>query len=204
VRLEISHDLAFAALSPYAARDIDRGIKAGRFHVDDRNVALIATAGALVGVMRAVLQGRAGRDTADHHAALVLRMLGLSADDAAAGGRAPASRGIATLSGRKRNMSSQKGKPAKRGLSSLLVGSPPNAGGAPGTDRASAWVAVMRKSPPWAYGASTSAPRPWRVRLPFASRGEPSAAPCGPRAWPSAAPLGPRRSRPRHGRPAGA
>ena len=83
VRLEISHDLGFAALSPYAARDIDRGIEAGRFHVEDRNVALIATAGALLGVMRAVLQGRAGRDTADQHAALVLRMLGLSADDAA-------------------------------------------------------------------------------------------------------------------------
>jgi AcrR family transcriptional regulator len=82
VRLEISHDLAFAALGPYAARDIDRGIKAGRFHVDDRNVALIATAGALLGVMRAVLQGRAGPDAADHHAALVLRMLGLAPDDA--------------------------------------------------------------------------------------------------------------------------
>ena len=49
VRLEISHDLAFAALSPYAASDIDRGIKAGRFHVDDRNVALIASGGALLG-----------------------------------------------------------------------------------------------------------------------------------------------------------
>jgi hypothetical protein len=83
VRLEISHVLAFAALSPYAARDLDRAIKAGRFHVDDANVALIATGGALLGVMRAVLQGRAGRDAADHHAALVLRMLGLSADDAA-------------------------------------------------------------------------------------------------------------------------
>ena len=41
------------------------------------------SAGALLGVMRAVPQERAGRDAADHHAALVLRMLGLSADDAA-------------------------------------------------------------------------------------------------------------------------
>jgi AcrR family transcriptional regulator len=59
VRLEISHDLAFAALRPYAARDLDRGIKAGRFHVDDANVALTATGGALLGMMRAVLRGRA-------------------------------------------------------------------------------------------------------------------------------------------------
>jgi AcrR family transcriptional regulator len=82
IRLEISHDLAFAALGPYAARDIKRGIEAGRFQLDDPNVALIASAGALIGVMRAVLQGRARPGAAEHHAALVLRMLGLSADDA--------------------------------------------------------------------------------------------------------------------------
>lgn len=63
---------------------------------------------------------------------------------------------------------------------------------------------AMRSRPPWADGASTSAPRPWRVRLAWSSRREPCAAPCGPRAWPCAAPLGPRRSPPRHGRPAGA
>ena len=83
VRLEISHDLAFAALRPYAARDLDRGIEAGRFHVDDPNVTLIASGGALLAVIRAVLQGRAGREAGERHAALVLRMFGLSADDAA-------------------------------------------------------------------------------------------------------------------------
>jgi AcrR family transcriptional regulator len=83
VRLEISHDLVFAALRPFAARDLGRGIDAGRFDVDDRDVALIAAGGALLGVLRAVLQGRAGEDAAERHAALVLRMFGLSADDAA-------------------------------------------------------------------------------------------------------------------------
>jgi AcrR family transcriptional regulator len=83
VRLEISHDLAFAALEPYAARDLARGIEAGRFRVDDAEVTLIAAGGALLGVMRAVLQERAGPDAAEQHAELVLRMFGLSADDAA-------------------------------------------------------------------------------------------------------------------------
>jgi AcrR family transcriptional regulator len=83
VRLEISHDLAFAALGPFAARDLDRGIDAGRFRVDDRDAALIAAGGALLGVMRAVLQERTRPDAPEHHAALVLRMFGLSPSEAA-------------------------------------------------------------------------------------------------------------------------
>jgi AcrR family transcriptional regulator len=83
VRLEISHDLVMAALSPYAARDLKRGVRAGRFEVDDANVALIAAGGALLAVIRAVLQGRAKLSAAEQHAAGVLRMFGLSRDDAA-------------------------------------------------------------------------------------------------------------------------
>jgi AcrR family transcriptional regulator len=83
VRLEISHDLVFAALGPYAARDLDRGIEAGRFKVDDSAVALIAAGGALLAIVRAVLQSRAKPTAAEQHAAFVLRMFGLSPDDAA-------------------------------------------------------------------------------------------------------------------------
>ena len=83
VRLEISHDLAFAALGPYAARDLQRGMETHRFSVDDPNIALVAAGGALLGVLRAVLQGRADAGAPEHHAALVLRMFGLSPDDAA-------------------------------------------------------------------------------------------------------------------------
>lgn len=83
VRLELTHELAFAALGPFAARDLKRGVKAGRFSVDDPNVALIAAGGALLGVIRAVLQGRAKESAPEDHAALVLRMLGLAPDDAA-------------------------------------------------------------------------------------------------------------------------
>lgn len=83
VRLELTHDLAFAALGPFAARDLRRGVKAGRFAVDDANVALIAAGGALLGVIRAVLQGRAKTSAPEEHAALVLRMFGVAPEDAA-------------------------------------------------------------------------------------------------------------------------
>ena len=56
IRLEIPHNLAFAALSPFAQRDLDRGIKAGRFKVPHKQVALFAAGGALLAVMRAVLE----------------------------------------------------------------------------------------------------------------------------------------------------
>jgi AcrR family transcriptional regulator len=84
VRLDVSHDLAVAALGPFAERDLRRGLKAGRFDVPDATVALRAQGGALLAVMRAVLGGYAGRDVAEDHAAGVLRMLGLDRDEAAA------------------------------------------------------------------------------------------------------------------------
>ena len=47
--------------------------------------------GPAILVRTPLLQGRAGSDAADHHAALVLRMLGLTTDDAAEVDAAPAS-----------------------------------------------------------------------------------------------------------------
>ena len=83
VRLDVSHDVALAALGPYAARDLRRGIDSGRFDVDDADTALIATGGALLGVMRAVLDGRAAPEAGQHLAAGVLRMLGVEPAEAA-------------------------------------------------------------------------------------------------------------------------
>lgn len=83
VRLDISHGLALAAFGPYAARDLDRGLQVGRFHVDDAEVALTAAGGALLGVIRAVLRGRARAMAAEHHAACVLRIFGLTREEAA-------------------------------------------------------------------------------------------------------------------------
>jgi AcrR family transcriptional regulator len=84
VRLELSHDLAIEAFGPYALRDIDRGVAAGRFDVEDTGIALVAAGGALLGVIRAVLQGRADKTTAARqHAAGVLRLYGVPPSEAA-------------------------------------------------------------------------------------------------------------------------
>ena len=83
IRLDLSHNITLAALGPYAQRDLERGIKAGRFNVPDERVALFAAGGALLAVMRAVLAGQAPRNADRHHAEGVLRLFGLSPEDAA-------------------------------------------------------------------------------------------------------------------------
>ncbi len=89
VRLDASHHLMLSALGPFARRDLQRGIKAGRLQVPNEQVALFAAGGALLAVMRAVLDGHAPKDADMHHAEGVLRMLGLPADDAADVARRP-------------------------------------------------------------------------------------------------------------------
>ncbi|MFA4928852.1 MAG: TetR/AcrR family transcriptional regulator [Patulibacter sp.] len=84
VRLEISHDLVSTALGPYVLRDLQRGIDDGRFTIHDTAATLIALGGALLGVVRAVLQGRAGPNAAAEHAIVVLQLLGVPLDDAIA------------------------------------------------------------------------------------------------------------------------
>jgi hypothetical protein len=77
------------ALGPFAARDLRRGIDAGRFDVPDPAVALNAAGGALLAVMRSVLDGRAKRAADVHHAEGVLGMFGLDAGEAAEVARRP-------------------------------------------------------------------------------------------------------------------
>lgn len=83
VRLDVTHDLATAALGPYATRDLTRGLEHGRFAVDDPTIALVQTGGALMAVIRAVLNGAEAEIAAGHHAAGVLRLLGVADDEAA-------------------------------------------------------------------------------------------------------------------------
>jgi len=71
------------ALGPFAQRDLARGIRAGRLQVADKRVALFAAGGALLAVMRAVLDGQAPRDTQRRHAEGIMRLFGLSVQDAA-------------------------------------------------------------------------------------------------------------------------
>jgi AcrR family transcriptional regulator len=83
VRLDLSHDVMLSTLGGYAARDLRRGVAERRFRVPDQEVAVVAAGGALVGVMRAVLEGRANGDAAEAHAAGVLQLFGMSPEEAA-------------------------------------------------------------------------------------------------------------------------
>ncbi len=89
VRLDLSHKISLQALGPFAERDLERGIRAGRFRVANKRVALMASGGALLGVMQDVLEGSAPKAAGRFHAEGVLRMLGLSAEDAAEVARRP-------------------------------------------------------------------------------------------------------------------
>jgi AcrR family transcriptional regulator len=89
VRLDASHHVVLSALGPFAVRDLRQGIKAGRLHVSNEQVALFAAGGALLAVMRAVLDGHAPKDADVHHAEGILRMLGLPDDEAAEIARRP-------------------------------------------------------------------------------------------------------------------
>lgn len=89
IRLDLAQKLGFGALGPFAERDIAAGIKAGRFHVANRRIAMLDAGGALLSIMREVLEGRAPRDAGRLHAEGVLRLLGLTPEDAAEVARRP-------------------------------------------------------------------------------------------------------------------
>lgn len=89
IRLDVSHNVMVRALSPFARRDLRRGVRTGRLDVPNETVALYGAGGAMLSVMRAVLDGHAPRDADVRHAESVLRMLGLSRADAAEVARRP-------------------------------------------------------------------------------------------------------------------
>lgn len=89
LRLDVSHDVLLAALGPYARRDLRKGVKTGRFRVPNEAIALHGAGGSLLAVMRAVLDGKAPKDADVHHAEGVLRMFGLTPEEAAEVARRP-------------------------------------------------------------------------------------------------------------------
>jgi AcrR family transcriptional regulator len=89
IRLDVSHRVAQAALGAHARRDLARGIAQGRFRVGDPEVALWSAGGALLAVMRAVLDGTLQPGADSHHAENVLRMLGVPLEEAARIARRP-------------------------------------------------------------------------------------------------------------------
>jgi AcrR family transcriptional regulator len=98
IRLDVSQKIGLRALGQFAQRDLERGIRAGRFRVSNKRVALFAAGGALLGVIGDVLDGRAPKDADRYHAEGVLRMFGLSAEDAAEVARRPMPRFPARIS----------------------------------------------------------------------------------------------------------
>jgi AcrR family transcriptional regulator len=89
IRMDVSHNVILSALGPHAERDMRRGIRAGRLQVPNERVALDAGGGALLAVMRSVLDGRAPKDADIHHAEGILRSFGLAPADAAEVARRP-------------------------------------------------------------------------------------------------------------------
>jgi len=89
VRLDASHRLLSQALGPRALRDIQAGIDAGRFDVDDAGAAVYSTGGALLGTISGIVDEALGADADEVHATAVLRMLGLSRAQAAKVARLP-------------------------------------------------------------------------------------------------------------------
>jgi len=82
VRMDDSHDVAREKLGPFARRDLDSGLESGRFQVADPEVALFATGGALLSIMEAVLQDLIPEASDVIHAEGVLRLLGLTPEEA--------------------------------------------------------------------------------------------------------------------------
>lgn len=89
IRLDVSHSIVLRTLGPLARRDLRRGVKSNRLDVPHESVALTGIGGAMLAVMRAVLDGRAPKDADVHHAEIVLRAFGLSHEDAAEVARRP-------------------------------------------------------------------------------------------------------------------
>lgn len=71
------------------ARDIDIGIRAGRFQVADRDGVVYAVSGAVLALMSAQLRKEIGEDAPQRGAEVVLRMLGLSQSEASRVARLP-------------------------------------------------------------------------------------------------------------------
>jgi len=87
-----------AAIGARGRRDLTRGVEVGRFHFGDVDTVLIVLAGAGQALLRARLRGEVDSRAEPHFLALVLRMLGLAADEA----QAIAAETVATLERRDR------------------------------------------------------------------------------------------------------
>jgi AcrR family transcriptional regulator len=82
VRLGIAQDGLLEALGPRASRDIKIGIDSGRFILNDVSLASAMTFGSMLAVMHDYLDGDRREDPSSEYAAMLLRMVGISPDEA--------------------------------------------------------------------------------------------------------------------------
>lgn len=82
VHLDHGDDVFREATLPYARAAFERGVASGRFEIPDLDTALLTLAGSALGVIRAILAGKAPDDAESSHAELVLRMVGVPAAEA--------------------------------------------------------------------------------------------------------------------------
>lgn len=82
VRLGIAQQGLIGALGPRASRDIQIGVDSGRFKIENVALASSMTFGSLLAVMQEYLQGQVKNDPSEFFAEQLLRMVGISADEA--------------------------------------------------------------------------------------------------------------------------
>jgi len=82
VRLGIAQEGLIGALGPRASRDLQIGVDSGRFKIDNVPIASAMTFGSLLSVMQEYLQSDRKVDPSELYAENLLRMVGISADEA--------------------------------------------------------------------------------------------------------------------------
>ncbi|MDO5368166.1 TetR/AcrR family transcriptional regulator [Kocuria sp.] len=82
VKLGVAHPIVVEVLGPRCRRDLERGVKAGRLDVVDLDLAVICTFGAQASAINLVNSGEGREELAEHFAEHMLRMVGVSVEDA--------------------------------------------------------------------------------------------------------------------------
>lgn len=82
VRLGIAQEGLLNALGPRASRDLQIGVDSGRFKINDVALASAMTFGSLLAVMHNYLDGDKTEDPSDAYAESLLRMVGISPEEA--------------------------------------------------------------------------------------------------------------------------
>ncbi|WP_438391958.1 TetR/AcrR family transcriptional regulator [Caballeronia sp. DA-9] len=88
-RSEVIADALFRRMGPFAIRDLQRAVAAGRFHVPDPALVWHLTAHAIVGVSLSITTGRIPNEAKEEIVARLLCMTGIGVDAAKALARRP-------------------------------------------------------------------------------------------------------------------